>query len=253
MSLAGERVSGSDVGAAPAGGGPLPVDEIDVFADWGFRAFTTTRAAGSFATGGDEPVGAALARWHGLRRELGPAGRRFATASQVHGARVLVHEGGWEGWLRADDADGHLAATRATSFAVTVADCVPVFVAHPSGAGGVLHAGWRGTEAGILGEAVRLLAGRFGLRAAELRVHAGPSICGRCYEVSPDVHARLTGRAVAVPTPVDLRQLLADQARAAGVAHFTRSERCTLCDGGGFFSHRGGDAGRQLGVLATPV
>lgn len=228
------------------------VEEVDVFSDWGVRAFTTTRAAGSFSTAGLEPVSEVMARWQWLRDMLGAAGRRFATASQVHGGRVLQHAPGWEGWLRADAADGHLTLERATSFAVTVADCVPVFVAHPSGAAALLHAGWRGTVAGILPEAVRLFGER-GLAAGELRVHAGPCICGRCYEVSPDVYGALTGRLVDRPTRVDLRGVLADQARAGGVRDFTASASCTRCDGGRFFSHRGGDSGRQLGVLATPA
>src|SRR5690606_7559315 len=99
-----------------------------------------------------------------------------------------VHEAGWAGWLRADGADGHLTVLPGTSFAVTVADCVPVFVAHPTGAAALLHAGWRGTAAGILPAAVRLLADR-GAAATHLRVHLGPAICGACYEVSPDVYA----------------------------------------------------------------
>lgn len=240
------------VGGAASETALASYEEIDVFADWGIRALTTTRAAGSFSVAGAEAVGEVMARWSRLREALGPAGRRFATASQVHGARVLVHGAGWAGWLRADEADGHLSTERGTSFAVTVADCVPVFVGHPSGAGALLHAGWRGTAAGIVPAAIRLLADA-GRVAADLRVHAGPAICGRCYEVSPDVYRQITGRGVGAPTTVDLRAVIADQARAAGVRVITTSERCTRCDGDRFFSHRGGDAGRQLGVLALPA
>ena len=238
--------------ATGAGAAAAEYAEIDVFADWGVRALVTTRAAGSFSVQGDEPVGAVMGRWARLRAALGAAGGRFATASQVHGARVLVHDAAWDGWLRTDGADGHLAATPATSCAVTVADCVPVFVAHPSGAVALLHAGWRGTAAGILAAALRLLAAR-GLALADVRVHAGPAICGRCYEVSPDVFAQITGRAVDRATPVDLRAVLAGQARAAGVHDFSTSDRCTRCDNDRFYSHRAGDAGRQLGVMATPA
>ena len=229
-----------------------PYDEIDAFADWGVRAFTTTRAAGSFSVAGTEPVGDVMGRWAALRQALGGAGQRFATASQVHGARIVAHGGGWAGWLRADAADGHVTRERATSFAVSVADCVPVFLAHPSGAVALLHAGWRGTAGGILPAAVALLDG-WGLRAAELRAHLGPAICGRCYEVSPDVHLAITGRAVERQTTVDLRAVLADQARAAGIAAIGASAACTRCDQDRFFSHRGGDAGRQLGVIASPA
>jgi len=221
-------------------------------AELGVRAFTTTRATGSFGLLTEEPVHVVMGRWSALRRELRSGGSRLATASQVHGARVIVHQPGWEGWLRADDADGHLSMERGTALVVTVADCVPVFVAHPSGVAALLHSGWRGTVAGILAAALRRFAAA-GLPTSELRVHLGPAICGRCYEVSPDVHFQLTQRTVQAPTPVDLRAVIVAQARAAGVREITLSERCTRCDNDRFFSHRAGDAGRQLGVLATPV
>jgi YfiH family protein len=235
----------------PATGGfaPEALASIEDFADLGVRAFTTTRAAGTFGTSGDEPVRVVMDRWARLRAELGVG--RLATAGQVHEARVIVHDGDWQGWLRVDAADGHVAPGRGTALAVTVADCVPVLLAHPSGAVAALHSGWRGTELNIASEGVRHLA-RHGAPARELRAHLGPAICGRCYEVSPEVHARLTGRIVAGPTPVDLRALIADQLRALGVRRIAVSESCTRCDQERFFSHRGGDAGRQLAVIVAP-
>jgi hypothetical protein len=132
--------------------------------------------------------------------------------------------------------------------AVTVADCVPVFLAHPRGAAAALHSGWRGTEAGITARAVaRFVAA--GFPAAELTLGFGPAICGACYEVSPDVYARLTGRTVDAPTTVDLRAIIADHARAAGVRSIVESPWCTRHHNERFFSHRAGDTGRQLGVL----
>lgn len=234
-------------------------DEIPVFADWGVRALVTTRATGSFGTAGHEPVGEVMARWEFLRRSLGRAGQRFATASQVHGTRIIHHTGVWSGWLRGDNADGHLMGRHGvgggpTSAAVVVADCVPVFVAHPSGAAALLHAGWRGIAAGILPSAIRQL-GAAGCRPAELRIHTGPAICGRCYEVGAEVAAQLTGRASPGACRVDLRAILADQARALGVTEFSASDRCTGDHGVGrlFFSHRAGDRGRQVAALATPA
>lgn len=223
-------------------------ERIEDFEAFGVRAFTTTRARGSFGTGTDEPVRAVTERWAALRRELSPTGGRFATASQVHGCRVVVHSGEWQGWLRADDADGHASIARGTGMAVTIADCVPVFIAHPSGAIALIHSGWRGTVAGITGEGIRALEAR-GLSAGDLRIHLGPSICGGCYEVSPEVYGQLAGRAVEVPATVDLRAIIAGHARALGVRHISISEACTRCDNDRFFSHRAGDAGRQLGVM----
>jgi YfiH family protein len=230
---------------------PLDVEDVPGLADLGFRAFTTTRQAGSFGTGTDEPVREVLGRWRALQGALAPAAPRLATAIQVHGDRVLVHAPGWEGWLRSPDADGHVSASAGTAMAVTVADCVPVFLAHPAGLGGVLHSGWRGTEARIVERGLRALRD-LGAKLQDVRLHLGPAICGRCYEVSPDVHARLTGRAVDGPTPVDLRALIAGHARALGVREVTISPWCTRCDNARFYSHRAGDQGRQLGVLAVP-
>jgi polyphenol oxidase len=226
------------------------VEPIDDFQDLGIDAFTTTRDTGSFGTATDEPVADVMGRWESLHRYVAQSAPRFATARQVHGKRVLGHAACWNGWLRGDAADGHISTTRGIGLAVTVADCVPVFIAHPSGATALLHAGWRGTAAGILGVALRDLR-TAGLELSDLRIHLGPSICGTCYEVSPNVHQELTGRAVEGPTPVDLRQVLADQAHEAGVRQISISHFCTLCHQGRFFSHRGGDPGRQLGVLIS--
>lgn len=226
-----------------------PVPDVDAL---GVRAFTTTRAAGSFGVGSEEPVRDVMARWDRLRRELASHGPRLATAHQVHGNRVIEHGVGWEGWLRCNDADGHLSLNRGTGMAVSIADCVPVFIWHPSGALALLHSGWRGTEARILEQALDAFSVR-GMPSSELSVHLGPAICGSCYEVSAEVHVRLTGRTVDRPTPVDLRAVIADHARLRAVRRISVSPSCTRCHNDRFFSHRAGDGGRQLGVMIAAV
>jgi YfiH family protein len=226
----------------------LAAEVVDDFAAYGVRAFTTGRAAGSFSTAGSEPVGDVMARWDALREELSPGGPRLATSRQVHGARVVLHDGSWEGWLRTGEADGHASVGRGTAMAVSIADCVPVFIAHQSGAAALLHSGWRGTAGRIIEHGIAALTSR-GVSAAELRVHLGPAICGRCYEVSPDVYERLTGTRPSSARPVDLRAIIAAHARSAGVTHITASSACTRCHNDRFYSHRAGDSGRQLGVL----
>ena len=227
-------------------------EEVPELASIGMRAFTTTRLAGSFGVAGDEPVRAVMARWDRLRDELSSAGPRLATARQVHRDRLISHGTGWEGWLRGGDADGHFALDRGTGMAVTIADCVPVFLAHSSGAVALLHSGWRGTVSRIVERAIDVFESR-GMPGAELTLHLGPAICGGCYEVSPDVFERLTGRAVDRPTTIDLRALIADHARLRGVRGISISESCTRCNNDRFYSHRAGDSGRQLGVLIAPL
>jgi polyphenol oxidase len=228
----------------------LEAEVVEAFAELGVTAFTTGRAAGSLGTQSDEPVRDVMARWSAVRARVGAG--RLATAAQVHGDTVLEHDTGWTGWLRADAADGHLALARGIAMAVTVADCVPVFVAHPSGATAILHSGWRGTAARITERAIRRFQA-LGLAPEDLRVHCGPAICGRCYEVSAEVARQLTGRDPGHAVTVDLRELIARQARTLGVRHLSSSAFCTRCDNDRFFSHRAGDPGRQLGVIHAPV
>lgn len=225
-------------------------EAIDDFAPFGVRAFVTTRATGSFNTSVSAPVAEVMGRWYGLVDDLAQSAPRFASARQVHGDHVVVHRDGWDGWLRVGAADGHVAPERGTALAITVADCVPIFMAHPSGAIALLHSGWRGTVAGILDRGIAALA-ECGFAAGDLVLHLGPAICGSCYEVSPDVYHQLTGRSVSRPTCVDLRALIAVRAHALGVRQVTTSAYCTRCDNDRFYSHRAGDEGRQVAVMVS--
>jgi YfiH family protein len=232
---------------------PDPAREpIPDFEPFGITAFTTTRDAGSYGTHSDESVREVTARWDALRASLHACAPRFATASQVHGTRIAEHDGAWEGWLRVWEADGHFAPRRGTAMAVTIADCVPIFIAHPEGAVAIVHSGWRGTAARIVERALAAFS-RQGLTADDLQVHLGPAICGPCYEVSAEVATALTGKPAVGKQHVDLRALIAEHARAAGVTALTISRWCTRCDNTRFFSHRAGDAGRQLAVIAAAL
>ena len=226
----------------------MDVEFAPGFEAFGIRAFTTTRQAGDFAWQSTEPSHQVFDRWQKLRAFART--QRLVSAHQVHGATVLTHGTGWEGMLRAGDADGHLATARGTAMAVSLADCVPVFIGHPSGASAVVHSGWRGTAADIAGSAVDAMV-RVGFAAHELLVHCGPAICGACYVVGPEVYGQLTAKTVDVATAVDLRRLIAASLERRGVPQVSISRWCTRCDNTRFFSHRCGDAGRQLGVIAA--
>ncbi len=223
-----------------------PRERVASFAVLGLAAFTTTREAGSYGFTDTAPVHEVNERWFALLRSTGG---RLASAVQVHGAKVVSHLSGWDGWLRLDGADGHATPHHDTALAITIADCVPVFIGHPNGASALLHAGWRGVASGILDAGVQAMRA-FGCAPKDLLVHFGPAICGACYEVGPDVYAQLMRHRVAGPAVVDLRALLADQARIAGVKQIETSPFCTRCHRDRFFSHRAGDSGRQVAVIA---
>ena len=230
----------------------IPREDVAEFAGFGIHAFTTTRDAGTFSLSGPDPVGEVMSRWTALQDELSGYARRTVIGRQVHGADVLTHRGGWEGLLRTGPADGHLAAERGIVLTVSIADCIPIFMAHPSGIVAILHSGWRGTVSRIIDSGINAYA-RLGISPDELKIHLGPGICGRCYEVSEDVRAQLTGQPVNRPGNVDLRSLIAEHAGDLGVRDVSVSPDCTKCDNDKYFSHRAGDTGRQLAVIVAAV
>lgn len=180
---------------------------------------------------------------------------RLARACQVHGAEVLrVGEDGAGPGAARPSADALLTDATRVGLAVFVADCVPVFAVDPvRRAAAVVHAGWRGTAAGVLEAAIDGLADAFGARPRDLHLHFGPAIGGECYEVGPEVFEAL---GLAVPdgeARVDLAEVLEARAAARGVParRMTRSPYCTRCHRDRFYSYRGEGprAGRMAAVI----
>ncbi len=181
---------------------------------------------------------------------------------QVHGRRVLRLDRVTPG-ERADGTvwrDGDPVEPVA---AVRTADCVPLLLGEREGrAAAAVHAGWRGTAAGIARAAVELLAG-LGVGPERLVAALGPAIGGCCYEVGAEVAeaiVRASGEAALAPgrgpgggPRVDLRAANRLQLESAGVPASAIHDHpgCTACRGDLFFSHRaeGARAGRMLAVI----
>ena len=218
---------------------------------WLFQATTGAGAHGDFDLSffGRSPAGAVFERWRTVRGEAGF--ESVVHARQVHGATILQHDHRNAATILCDDADGHVTATPGLLLAVSVADCVPIFVVDADRqAIALLHAGWRGVAGGVLENGVQALQ-RNGSSADNLFVHLGPAICGRCYEVGPEVHEALGRPRPAGNTPVDLYAALAGRAADIGIplSQVSASAFCTRCNGDTFFSHRAGRRERQMGLL----
>jgi YfiH family protein len=210
-------------------------------------------------------------------------GAAFATASQVHGDRVLAAQASPAGHVLRElfgesepsatvSAAGQLPGERAdavvglepgVAVGVRVADCVPLLIADPdSGAAAAVHSGWRGARLAIAARSVRALAWSAGSDPTRLLAAVGPCIGRCCYEVSAELAAafrRLFGEEVADdparPGPhLDLRLCVERALVAAGVRRerIEQVEGCTSCDARRFFSHRR-DAGRTGRHLAFAV
>lgn len=202
------------------------------------------------------------ARERALGAAAGSAGARIVRVRQVHGARVLEHQGpAPRPGSELSEADGLVGGAADVLLAVSVADCVPVLLSDASGARvAAVHAGWRGLVAGVLPEAVRRLGA-----AAPLVAAIGPCLSLERFEVGDEVARAFeaAGLAEAVvagrPRPhVDLRLAARLQLRSSGVADVEGTDRCTWGHAGEFFSHRrdvthGGASatGRMLALIGT--
>ena len=170
---------------------------------------------------------------------------RFLYGRQVHGARVRrATEPPGPARPRGDE-DGQATALRGHPALVFVADCTPVLLL-ANGAVAAIHAGWRGTAAGILGEGVAALREVGG--EGPITALIGPGARGCCYEVGDEVHAVFREYDAREGRNLDLPKVLRAQLDGATVHDVGL---CTMCHPELFFSHRrdGGVTGRQTGVV----
>ena len=237
------------------GVGDFSTWELAEWAELGFVAGIT--AAGtdtSLGLWGDDPRDVVERRWDRLLERWPGSFTGVALAKQLHGRIVGVVEP-QEGLVITPDRDGHVTGSRGMLLAVTVADCVPVFLADPgSGAVCLLHSGWKGTAVGILGEGIRQLLETASCGVENIVMHCGVSVCGSCYEVDSYVARKITGRQHEGKTLIDLRHELWKQARTLGVREITISSHCTVHEPQSFFSHRksSGSMNRMAAFLGFP-
>ncbi len=209
---------------------------------------------------GDDPAAVA----HN-RRRLAAAGGfdlgRLYTAHQVHGARVaLVVQATQPERVAEVDADALISEIPGAVLGVYTADCVPILLSDGEGRVAAVHAGWRGTVAGVASAAVEGLVS-IGARRERLRAALGPSICARCFEVGDEVaaeFARVAPAAVvrgANKPHVDLWTANQVLLVAAGVPaeRIDAVPSCTMCEADRFFSFRrdGANIGQQLSFVVA--
>jgi len=132
----------------------------------------------------------------------------FVFARQVHGAgvRVVADADRGSGAFSLDDAvgstgragdaggaDALVTSSPGVVLAILTADCVPIVLHDPvAGVLACVHAGWRGTVAGVTAEALAAMQ-RLGARPSDLTAGIGPAIGADRYQVGPDVHEAVTG------------------------------------------------------------
>lgn len=119
-------------------------------------------------------------------RALGVDGERLTVAGAVHGATVARVD---EPWEVIQGVDGLVTDRTGIGLFATFADCYPIVLWDANRrCAGLVHAGWRGTHAQVAAEAVRVMRDDYGCQ--DIVAGIGPGICGRCYEVGPEVASK---------------------------------------------------------------
>ena len=135
----------------------------------------------------------------------------LAACWQVHGTDVRVVRGEPTTRARSDEhCDALTTNLRGVLLGVKTADCVPVVLGDArTGACAAVHAGWRGTLAGIVTRALARMREEFGTEPSDVRAAVGPAALGCCYEVGARSHRSLPRK-----VRVRRRALHADARRA---------------------------------------
>jgi polyphenol oxidase len=146
---------------------------------------------------GDDP-GYVLANRRRLAAGFGASLEDFVFARQVHGAGVGVVGAAdrGSGAFGLDDAladaDALVTRTPGVVLAILTADCVPIVLHDPvAGVLACVHAGWRGTVAGVSAAALAAMQA-LGARPSDVIGGIGPAIAASRYQVGPDVHQAIT-------------------------------------------------------------
>lgn len=200
---------------------------------------------------------------------IGGSEQRLAMSNQVHGAAVRtittadLHDDPYG--KVAYEADGLMTDLPGAALVVYSADCIPILFYDPvRRCVAAVHAGWRGTAAGIATAAVDRMKNVYGCRPEDILAAIGPGICPDCFETHEDVPNAMTS---ALGTgvlhhirikengkfAVDLKAINAMRLEHAGLdpEHIAVSSLCTSCNPDKFWSHR--KLGTNRGSMAAAI
>lgn len=208
------------------------------------------------------PFGLPMAQ-DGDRRALA---RRFGLNDvvhmrQVHGDKVEVVSDARTG---TPTCDGLITHQLGIGLIVQTADCVPILMWDAKqNVVAAVHAGWRGTLAGVAGQALAALQSRFASRPEFVHTAMGPAIGPCCYEVGEEVTRAFEARfpdaerwfstGLRGGKHLDLvaanRSILVDSGVPAHQVY--AAALCTSCRTDMFYSYR--KEGRSVGRLLAIV
>lgn len=185
-----------------------------------------------------------------------------ASADQIHSKKIFyADKPGFYG-----EGDGFYTDKAGVSLAVKAADCLPILLEDSKNIViGAVHSGWKGSAMGIAAEcAVKMCS--VGAEMKRIKVAIGPSARACCYVIQPDfvkTVADVMGKdreLVAAYTVerdgrlyLSLQELVRDSLIEVGILpeNIDICEKCTICSGNLFYSHRA--MGDKRGTMCAAI
>jgi len=165
--------------------------------------------------------------------------------NQVHGDTVILVENN----QTSPTCDALITTERKLAVAVMVADCIPLLLKSDVAVAAV-HVGRKGLMNGIARKTIDAMRD---LGAEVIHSYIGPSICGGCYEVGPDVFEEVVSK---YPTSDSSQRsgkktldLVAGLKTDLKDTVLLDLSSCVLEDNHTFSYRRDGITGRQAGVI----
>ncbi len=187
-----------------------------------------------------------------LYRSLGISHQKVWTLKQIHSKTVIAVPP-----LSRDtplEGDGLVSGEKEHVLGVTVADCLPIFLADQKGrCFGAFHSGWKGT--GIVLEGLELMKEQYGVNPEQIEAFIGPSIGPCCYRVDlkrQELFRNRYGERSLRGESLDLPRVNSSLLQGAGVPmrQITIEGSCTCCDGRfGSFRREGPDGFTRMLAL----
>jgi len=169
-----------------------------------------------------------------IRNTIGVGEWPLFTAQQIHGNKIAVIDScnHVPAGREFPGCDGLITNQRGIVLGVYVADCCAVYIVDPkTPAIGLVHSGRKGTELGVVSNAIKQMIDRFGSDPANIIVQLSPCIRPPDYEV-------------------DFASEIVSQCRVLGVNEIHDSGVCTAGDLDRYYSYRAekGKTGRMLAL-----
>jgi YfiH family protein len=152
--------------------------------------------------------------------------------------------------------DGVITIIPNLVLSIQVADCIPIYINDKTNnIIGLVHAGWRGVEKGIIENSINKL-NNLKSNIMEVKILLGPSIRKCCFEIGPEVAALFDNKfqicGKSDRSYLDLQSVVVNKLLDNGVNqdNITDMDHCTCCSDIYHSYRRDGEkAGRMIAMI----